>query len=150
MSKREVLLMIHNFSELNSLAYNAKIRSYLKYLLFVLACVVIIFVVMYSLCLLIRFSFGLLYFWFTQYFVYMILVVVVVVVGGGVVVVVVHHVAAEFPYLQSHTVPLYKTQLCTSKVRTLLDMAMNDIIAIHIVIIRDAAWMFSCETKGQT
>ena len=87
-----------------------------------------------------RFSFGLLmYLWLTQCFVYMIPVVVVV-----------YHVAVVFPYLQSHAVPLYKTQLCTSKVRTLLDMAMNDIIAIHIVIIRDAAWMFSCETKGQT
>lgn len=92
-----------------------------------------------------RFSFGLLmYLWLTWCFVYMILALVVVVV------VVVYHVAVEFPYLQSHIVPLYKTQLCTSKVRTLLDMAMNDIIAIHIVIIRDAAWMFNCETKGQT
>ena len=33
MSKRDVLLMIHNFSELKSLANNAKIRSSLKFVL---------------------------------------------------------------------------------------------------------------------
>ena len=33
MSKRDILLAIHNFSELNNLANNAKIRSSLKFLL---------------------------------------------------------------------------------------------------------------------
>ena len=33
MSKWEALLAIHNFSELKSLAYNAKIRTSLKFLL---------------------------------------------------------------------------------------------------------------------
>ena len=33
MSKRDVLLVIHNFSELKSLANNAKIRPSLKFLL---------------------------------------------------------------------------------------------------------------------
>ena len=32
MSKRDVLLAIHNFSELKNLAYNAKIRTSLKFL----------------------------------------------------------------------------------------------------------------------